>query len=335
MSSTPTIRIIGPGPESLLSALPHLLGYQPTDSVLGIALHDSRLGMVERIDTPPIDQIEDMLAATIPPMLRERPTTVLVIGYETVTGQAVEAVEAFASTLAAAGLDVPAPVLVTATGWRHLDCTCCPSGGHPLPPAEHPVGLEMSAVHGSAPAHSRSALAQRLTPTDRAETVGTECERITAERAEDMQAAALAWSRVLNAGTAVTDLPAPVLALAAVALTRNVKTEFRDALICHLCPGTMPVDALDQHTMQAIRDHVNIDRDQHPAATLDRLIQTAASLPDAHAVPVLTVVANYAWWRGDGTLTRLALDRALGIDPDYRLAALLSRMVDLGIRFPR
>lgn len=82
-----------------------------------------------------------MLAATIPPMLRERPTTVLVIGYETVTGQAVEAVEAFASTLASAGLDVPAPVLVTATGWRHLDCTCCPSGGHPLPPAEHPSDL--------------------------------------------------------------------------------------------------------------------------------------------------------------------------------------------------
>jgi hypothetical protein len=79
--------------------------------------------MVERIDTPPIDQIEDMLAATIPPMLRQRPTAVLVIGYETVTGQAVEAVEAFASALAASGLDVPAPVLVTPTGWRHLDCT--------------------------------------------------------------------------------------------------------------------------------------------------------------------------------------------------------------------
>jgi hypothetical protein len=163
MSSTPTIRITGP--ESLLSALPHLLGYQPTDSVLGIALHDRRLGMVERIDTPPIDQIDGMLAATVPPMLRERPTAVLVIGYETVTGQAVEAVEALASALAAAGVDVPAPVLVTPTGWRHLDCTCCPTGGHPLPAAEHPVGLELSAATGSAPAPCRDDLAQRLTPT--------------------------------------------------------------------------------------------------------------------------------------------------------------------------
>ncbi len=333
MSSTPTIRITGP--ESLLSALPHMLGYQPADSVLGIALHDSRVGMVERIDTPPIDQIEDMLAATIPPMLRQRPTAVLVIGYEMVTGEAVEAVEAFASALAASGLDVPAPVLVTPTGWRHLDCTCCPPGGNPLPAAEHPVGLEMSAVTGSAPAPSRADLAQRLTPTKHAEAVGAECERITAEQAEDVQASALAWSRVVTSGTAVTDLPAHVLALAAVSLTRNTSTEFRDALLCHLCPGTMPSDLLDQHTVQAIRDNLPLDPDQHPTATLDRLIQTAASLPDTHAVPVLTVVANYAWWRGDGTLARLALDRALGIDPHYRLAALLSRVVDLGIQLTR
>lgn len=333
MSSTPTIRITGP--ESLLSALPHMLGYQPADSVLGIALHDRRVGMVERIDTPPIDQIDGMLAATVPPMLRQRPTAALVIGYETVTGQAVEAVEAFASALAASGLDVPAPVLVTPTGWRHLDCTCCPSGGNPLPAAEHPVGLEMSTATGSAPASSRADLAQRLTPTKRAETVGGECESITAEQAEDVQAAALAWGRVVTSGTAVTDLPAHILALAAVALTRNTATEFRDALLCHLCPGTMPTDVLDQHTVQAIRDNVTLDPDQHPAATLDRLVQTAASLPDAHAVPVLTVVANYAWWRGDGTLARLALDRALGIDPHYRLAALLSRVVDLGIQLAR
>ena len=333
MSSIPTIRITGT--ESLLSALPHMLGYQPADSVLGIALHDGQVGMVERIDTPPIDQIDGMLAATLPPLLRQQPSAVVVVGYETVTGQSVEAVEAFACALAATGLEVPVPVLVTPTGWRHLDCTCCPSGGNPLPAAEHPVGLEMSAATGSAPASSRAVLAQRLAPGKRAETVGGECERITAEQAEDVQAAALAWGRIVTSGTAVTDLPAQVLALAAVSLTRNPTTEFRDALLCHLCPNTMPADVLDQHTVQAIRDNVTLDPAQHPAATLDRLIQTAASLPDGYAVPVLTVVANYAWWRGDGTLARLALDRALSIDPHDRLAALLSRVVELGIRLTR
>lgn len=289
--------------------------------------------MVGRIDTPPDDQIEDMLSAVVAPVLRQEPATVLVIGYETVTGQSVKAVEAFAAVLGAAGVDVPVPVLVTPTGWRHLDCTCCPVGGNPLPTAEHPVGLEMSVVNGSAPATSRADIARRLAPTKHAETVGAECERITTERAEDVQAAALAWGRVLSAGTAVTELPAHVLALAAVSLTRNTATEFRDALLCHLCPGTMPSDLLDQHTVQAIRDGVTIDPGQHPTVTLDRLVQVAASLPDTYAVPVLTVAASYAWWRGDGILARLALDRALGIAPAYRLAVLLDDLIGMGIRF--
>lgn len=330
MSSTPTICLTGP--ESLLSALPHILGYQPTDSVVGIALHDRRVGMIERVDTPPIDQIASMLAATVPPMLGQTPTAVLVIGYETVTGQAVEAVEAFASMLAATGVDVPAPVLVTPTGWRHLDCTCCPAGGHPLPADEHPVGLELSVATGSAPAASRADLAQRLARTRYAETVGAECERITPDRAEDVSAAALAWGQVVTGGTSIANLPPHVLALAAMALTSSTGTRFRDALLSHLCADTLPARSLDRRTVRAIRASVNVDRGQPSAAILDRLVQTAASLPDYYAVPVLTVVAHYAWWCGDGTIARIALERALDIDPDYRLAALLYRVVDLGIR---
>ena len=46
----------------------------------------------------------------------------------------------------------------------------------------------------------------------------------------------------------------------------------------------------------------------------------------------LTVLASFTWWLGDGALTRTALDRALEVDPDYRLAQLLERMVSLAIR---
>lgn len=42
----------------------------------------------------------------------------------------------------------------------------------------------------SAPAASRADLAQRLAPTEHAQVVGVECERITHEGAEDVQAAA-------------------------------------------------------------------------------------------------------------------------------------------------
>jgi hypothetical protein len=39
-----------------------------------------------------------------------------------------------------------------------------------------------------------------------------------------------------------------------------------------------------------------------------------------------------AWYHGQGTLARVALDRALGDIPDYRLAGLVEQLVDLGLR---
>jgi hypothetical protein len=47
---------------------------------------------------------------------------------------------------------------------------------------------------------------------------------------------------------------------------------------------------------------------------------------------VLTLLATYSWWHGDGALARVALDRALRCDPGYRLARLLELMLDEGIR---
>jgi hypothetical protein len=55
-------------------------------------------------------------------------------------------------------------------------------------------------------------------------------------------------------------------------------------------------------------------------------------MPTGEAAPMLTVLANLTWWMGDGTLTREALGRALALEPDYRLARLLARMVDLALR---
>jgi transposase len=56
------------------------------------------------------------------------------------------------------------------------------------------------------------------------------------------------------------------------------------------------------------------------------------ALPDGQAAPMLTVLANVAWWLGDGALARTALERALAVEPGYRLARLLDRMVVLAIR---
>ncbi|GAA5031844.1 hypothetical protein GCM10023258_30390 [Terrabacter aeriphilus] len=63
-----------------------------------------------------------------------------------------------------------------------------------------------------------------------------------------------------------------------------------------------------------------------------RLIALCQHAPDEHAAAALTVLATCSWWHGDGALARVALDRALRCDPDYRFAQLLTLMLDEGIR---
>ena len=46
------------------------------------------------------------------------------------------------------------------------------------------------------------------------------------------------------------------------------------------------------------------------------------------------MAAHVAWAEGDGAIARAALDRARRLDPGYRLAELLGRLVDAGVRLP-
>ena len=46
-----------------------------------------------------------------------------------------------------------------------------------------------------------------------------------------------------------------------------------------------------------------------------RLVTLSQHATDEHAAPILTVLAAYAWWHGDGALARVAIDRALRATP--------------------
>jgi hypothetical protein len=120
--------------------------------------------------------------------------------------------------------------------------------------------------------------------------------------------------------------------------------ELRDGLIAWLCPGTMPLDALAEDLVDQLRCCLP-DRPWHSQVShgeamlagrrlLARLQWVARAVPDSHAAPILTVTANLAWWLGDGTVARVALERALEHAPEYRLARLLDHLVGLGVRPP-
>jgi hypothetical protein len=65
---------------------------------------------------------------------------------------------------------------------------------------------------------------------------------------------------------------------------------------------------------------------------VERLAMVCRAAPPELSPGPLTLLAHVVWWLGDGALARTALDRALEVDPDYRLATLLARMVDVAAR---
>lgn len=130
---------------------------------------------------------------------------------------------------------------------------------------------------------------------------------------------------------------APEVAADAIASLANL--QLRDLLIAWLTPGTIDLEQFPAGLRALLPDARtepdNASRDEtwsHGCRLQARLIALARLTPDSHAAPPLTVLASFAWWRGDGSLARLALDGALTADPGYRLAALLDLMVVHGIR---
>jgi len=180
-------------------------------------------------------------------------------------------------------------------------------------------------------------------------------ELLTAEsELHDFRASELAvWSRVLcdeDDAEPIPELPPQDLALLAASLT---DVDLRDALIAWLCPGTLAPDLIDPvlfvqlsgalpHPWPVLDEGDAAMDDEGDVDTMERVIrgqrierrlcELSAGLPDEWAAPTLTLLAAFTWWRGDGALTRIALDRALRTEPDYRLAQLLERMVDLAVR---
>ncbi len=178
--------------------------------------------------------------------------------------------------------------------------------------------------------------------------------------------AAVAWVRLLRGASEPEDPQADLPAL--VGCLRDVAV--RDSLIALLCPGTLHPDDLDPWVMTAFAARLGpheeclgpsqrsvtappiaspidslVDWLDGPSAELlerpalaERLELQGAlealcrSVPGEHLTPLLSVVASYAWWCGDGARASVALERALELEPDHRLCGLLRRMVGLGIR---
>ena len=346
------------GPADMLAVLPYQLGFHPRDCLVIVSLHGARMGLVQRIDLPPPEHVADAVAAMIVPLRQDNPRSVLLIGFEEREGESRAMLEEMTGACRADGVEVAERMVVRRGRWFAPDCplSCCPPDGLLLPaPGEVPAVAEFVG-RGICPLPDRSALAARLEASSPllGRAVAAEADKRLAIRQEATDAGQSAlegcraselelWSMVLrddDDAEPIQTLASRDLGLLAVSLT---DVDLRDGLIAWLCPDTMPRELIDPRLLaalsQALPGPLWLDRDigdVQQVMALERiqrrLCEVCSALPDVWAVSALTVLASFAWWRGDGALAHIALDRALRADPHHRLALLLEQMVDLAIR---
>ena len=351
---TTTIRLRGPA--DIITVLPYHLGYRPKDSLVLVSLAGGRLGFVARMDLPP-PQVDpyDVAKELAPLVAREAPEEVVLLTYESVLDQGRATSVAVRDALQDAGVKVADRFVVREGRFYATDCigSCCPPEGEELPEDADVPAVAQFVLLGRRPAVDRDELADRLrsqADVNDDESCAAVLHALVRRRGRRPPAARgfgqRATARIVEAwGQVLTPAPLPgeerfgqsvpqqAFAWAAVGL---LDVHVRDLVAARLCPGSLTLDAFAPHLRRLAVQHIPTLTDAVPVETsdqvLDRLSELCRRTPEPVNVGPLTVMAQVSWWLGDGALARTALDLALAIDPDYRLALLLGQLVDNAVR---
>ena len=355
----PPLRLAGAG--QLLAVLPHLLGYRLERSLVVVvtALRPrSSLGelvFTGRIDLPATHHLDAALRTlgfSVQQTVDSAPgvTLLTVVGYDLparpdgeVDDDAVTALLEASRRLAdATGSHVHDLLLVRGVrDGREL----CPvvSGGddvtedgrrwEPVPPARDVPAAADLVLDGRSVLPSRSAVADVVRRRDEAATGATEVALSLLDLAPDRMdhpAALQAFADWVYRGTAPTARERACIAV--VLHDRWV----RDAVLARWLPD---LDWVADVPLPEDLDAVARQLRPWPTTAyregLDRLLTLVSQVPRDLGGPLLTLAAMVAWTRGDGTVANEACDLALEVDPGSRLALLLRRALEVGLRPPR
>jgi hypothetical protein len=316
----------------LLEAIPYLLGFHPTESLVVVMLHGAcaRVGTTMRYDLPRIGAAalaSDVAAYT---SLHRADAAVLVVYAERphVADGLPEwtLVSQIRDALTRANVKVADSLYVSGSRWWSylcLDPQCCPADGRPLPSPGAPSSrvAEAAASNGLAALPDRASLARMLDPV-----AGS--ARASMERALAKAEEAFVETVVAAGGTEAwrTAMGGRIQHIADRMLGADGGPG--SALLTDEESAEILVALSDAPIRDACWRRVERGRSGDHLALWSQLVRRA--LPPYDAAP-LFLLAWVAWRRGDGALARIAAERALLSDADYRAAQLLLDVLNSGI----
>lgn len=326
----PTLRVRGP--EDLVHAVPYLLGFHPSRSLVLVGLRERRVAVTARLDlVDVVDAGGAIVASTIAAMHRGGADRFVAIVYD---DDAVPAAEPAGRPLPWSGVAAEVGDAITAVGaavddtllvsgrrvWSYAcaDDGCCPAGGRPLQEGSEVAACATYAGLVALP--DRASLAARLDPEP--------------GRATHAGALRAAEQRVVRFGIEGR------LGIENRSVTRSL---FAAARAAQRPGGASCSDAALVRFGVAlrripVRDSVWMAIDDRRLDGRDLWLGLARRLPAPYDAAPLFLLGWGSWRRGDGALANIAAERALAADPGYTAADLLLAAVSSGVdprRLPR
>ncbi len=324
----PRQRIRVGGPVALLAAVPVLLGFEPSDSMVVIGTEPPRaqVRLTLRYDLPdPADAslANDLARHAVSVLAAQCAQTAVAVGYG--PGHRVTPL-ADALREHARGAGIALTEVLRAQNQRYwsyicASSCCCPPEGTPFDVSDHPVTRAFAAAGAAPVLSSRAELAATVAPAD-----GDLAEAMRRATRDAEQRVGRLVARVARSGRkasarrliATVGLQAVSTAIGRYRRGDSVGPEVAAWLTVVLRDLRVRDDAwsrmLPEHRAAHLRLWTDLTRMARPG-----YVPAPASL-----------LAFVAWQSGNGALANVALDRALDDNPRYSMAMLLRQAVDSG-----
>jgi len=296
-------------PHDLLAAIPFLIGYHPTDSLVLVSLQDESVGMAMRVDYPQ-DRLSESTAQLIDSLvmhlLREGGDGALVVAYAPIDrDDAGEMLETLASAIRASGISVREVLQVQSGRWRSALCNesdCCPPLGRELPEiSASRIAAEQVAQGHPMPFLNSGALTDSISSLELSQ--DSDFQRQVAIALTSQKVGAICVidlaSRFIS-GAMGADIAADQ-ELSAKVISALEDIQVRDFALGSHSESTLPIYSMMWRYLLRIA-------------------------PVGYVAPVACLLAALSYENGDGALANRCLDRAITDDPTYSLATLLRRV---------
>nr|MDT0663155.1 DUF4192 domain-containing protein [Micromonospora sp. DSM 115978] len=306
----------------LIAAVPYLIGFHPTDSVVVVAMRSRRVVFAARGDLPPTGapadarEVADYLAAVVG---AQDAQSVTVLGY----GPPERVTPVIDAARAAFGPDGPELVdalrITDGRYWSYLceSPECCPPEGTSVDTVGGRFAAE-AILAGQVALPDREALIDQVAPVDGLRRVSM---RQATDRAEER------LTDLLDAAPAADLLGGRTLRRAGEAAVDEAMSRHRDG-------GLLSDDEVAWLSLLLVHTPVRdfawtrSEGTDWQVALWTEVVRRAE--PTLAAAPA-SLLAFVAWRSGQGSLAAVALDRAFDAEEDYSMALILADVLHRGV----